>query len=251
MDRNFALEAHTVATRSNPNPDLEFEEAPIYNLVIQHPEATILWDTGAHPKAADGHWPRGLFEAYPIEDAEEHELSADLDRAGFDLSEIDAVIQSHLHMDHAGGLYNFDGTDVPIYVHEKELKYAYFSARTNEGSGGYLTEDIHYDLNWDIVNLDRELCLDGIEFVLLPGHTPGNLGLEVDVGDETLLFTSDLVEERTNYVQERPPGPGLVWNREQWFNSLHRVKDRERRTDATVIFGHDPEQMGDILDGWG
>lgn len=251
MDSNFVREADMVATRSEPNPDLEMVEAPIYNLVIDHPEATILWDTGAHPEAADGHWPPGLYEAYPVSNPSEHRLADDLDAAGYDLADIDAVVQSHLHMDHAGGLHNFDGTDVPVYVHEDELSYSYLSARTRAGGGGYITEDFHLDLNWQVVTLDRETHFPGVEFVKLPGHTPGTMGLEITLNDEVLLFTSDLVEEHDNFVQERPPGPGLVWNREAWFESLHAVKDRARRTDATVVYGHDSEQLDMILEGWG
>lgn len=250
MDKNFALEAHTVATRSDPNPDLEFADVPMYNLVIEHPEGTILWDTGVHPEAGDGHWPAGLFQAYPMDDAAEHTLEADLDRAGYELADIDYVVQSHLHMDHAGGLHNFADRDVPVFVHERELEYAYLSARTREGSAGYVTGDFHHDLDWRVVSLDRESHFDGIEFVHLPGHTPGTMGLRVELADETLVFTSDLVEEEANYAQQRPPGPGLVWNREVWMESLKRVKDELRRTDAEVVFGHDPEQLDAILDGW-
>lgn len=38
-------------------------------------------------------------------------------------------------IDHAGGLENFKGTDVPIYVHEKELKHAYYSVATKSDIG--------------------------------------------------------------------------------------------------------------------
>lgn len=221
---------------------------PVYNLVIEHPEATILRDTGIHPDAGEGHWPPGLFEAYPLEDAAKHRLVDDLSDAGFDVDKIDAVVQSHLHMDHAGGLHVFDGTDVPVYVHEAELQYAYLSARTRAGGGGYVTGDFHHDLNWRVVELERE---SHFEFVHLPGHTPGVLGLEVNHGDQRLLFTSDLVEEHLNYAQSRPLGPGLVSNRDMWFESLARVKDRVRRTDAEVIYGHDLKQLERILQGWG
>lgn len=43
----------------------------------------------------------------------------------------------HLHLDHAGGLENFKGTDVPIHVHEKELKHAYYSVATKTDIGVY------------------------------------------------------------------------------------------------------------------
>jgi glyoxylase-like metal-dependent hydrolase (beta-lactamase superfamily II) len=41
----------------------------------------------------------------------------------------------HLHLDHAGGLTYFKGTDVPIWVHELELKHAYFSVLTKTDLG--------------------------------------------------------------------------------------------------------------------
>ncbi|MCY4729940.1 N-acyl homoserine lactonase family protein [Natronomonas gomsonensis] len=250
MDKNFSLEAHTIATRSEPNPDLEFADTPIYNLIIEHSEGTILWDTGVHPDAGDGHWPPGLFEAYPIEDAAKHTLKADLNRTGYDLSDIDYVVQSHLHMDHAGGLHNFADKDIPVFVHEAELQYAYFSAQTKEGSAGYITDDFHHNINWQVISLDRESYFDGIEFIHLPGHTPGMMGLRVELDSGPLFFTSDLIEEQANYSQQRPPGPGLVWNREQWMESFKRVKDEVRRTGAEVIFGHDLDQLDRILEGW-
>lgn len=41
----------------------------------------------------------------------------------------------HLHLDHAGGLENFAGTDVPIYVHEAELKHAFYSIASKSDIG--------------------------------------------------------------------------------------------------------------------
>lgn len=44
----------------------------------------------------------------------------------------------HLHLDHAGGLSYFKGTDVPIYVHELELKHAFYSVLTKTDLGVYM-----------------------------------------------------------------------------------------------------------------
>lgn len=251
VDENFLIEASTAATASDPNPDLEMIDIPVYNLVVDHPEGVILWDTGIHPDARDGHWPSGLVNAFPPANPRDHRLDDDLATAGYDVDDIDYVVQSHLHMDHAGGLELFDGSETPIFVHERELKYAYYSAKTGEGSAGYVLEDFDHDLNWQILHLERETHLDGIEFVHLPGHTPGLFGMFIDLdGHPPLLFTSDMVDNRVNYEKEIPMGPGLIWNRETWFESLRRIKDLQRTTDAEVVFGHDPEQFERIEDGW-
>jgi len=81
-------------------------------------------DTGSHPEAGEGYWPAPLYETFEHRDAADHPLPADLERAGYALDDVDAVVQTHLHVDHAGGLHNFAGTDVPVYVHKEELKFA-------------------------------------------------------------------------------------------------------------------------------
>src|SRR6056297_2534093 len=128
----------TVPTSGMETPEVTFLDRgrvmADWNFVIETPERTILWDTGSHPEAGDGYWPAPLYEAFAHVDAAEHTLEGDLADAGFDLGDIDAVVMSHLHLDHAGGLENFAGTDVPIYVHREELPFAYYSAKTDEGS---------------------------------------------------------------------------------------------------------------------
>lgn len=57
---------------------------------------------------------------------------------GNDIADVRAVILGHLHMDHAGGLEHFVGTNVPIYVHEEEFKHACWAAATGSEGGLYL-----------------------------------------------------------------------------------------------------------------
>ncbi len=241
-DVNNVIEGATLGTADEPNPETMMGDGPVYNLVIDHPAATILWDTGSHPEADSGHWPAELYAAFehtglrPLED--------DLADAGYAVSDIDAVIQTHLHLDHAGGLYAFEGTDTPIYVHERELKYAYYSAKTSEGDEAYVAGDFDRDLNWRVVHDDREQHFDDLEFVRLPGHTPGLLGVRLELeGAGTVILAGDLAYSRTNYRDEQPMGGGLLWSKRHWFESLRTVKDLERRHDATVICGHDAADL--------
>lgn len=242
-DINHIIEGFELGSAAEPNPDAPMGEGPVYNLVIDHPEATILWDTGSHPEAGEGHWPAELYAAFEHYDADEHHLDDDLEEAGYALSDIDAVIQSHLHLDHAGGLHHFAGTEVPIYVHEEELKFAYYSAKTDAGSPAYVAADFDHDLNWQVVHREREPRFEGIEFLHLPGHTPGLMGLDLATDDGRVLVIGDQAYMRANYDEERPLGAGLLWGKRAWYDSLRTVQDRERREDATVICGHDADDL--------
>ncbi|ELY61781.1 N-acyl homoserine lactonase family protein [Natronolimnohabitans innermongolicus] len=251
-DQNYMIEGHTLGTHDEPNPDVDYGEIPVWSLVIDHPEGTILWDTGNHHEALEGHWPEELLQAFYPHDAHEHRLDDDLEEAGYSIDDIDYVFQTHLHLDHAGGLEFFDGTDVPIFVHEKEVKFAYYSAKTDEGSGAYILEDFDHDLNWQILHQDREQHFEDLEFVRFPGHTPGLTGTVIHLDDEgTIVFAGDQLYRAENFEDEAPLGAGLLWGKTEWFDSLQRIKSLERRHDAEVVYGHDSDQFESIRDGWG
>ncbi|WP_136716982.1 N-acyl homoserine lactonase family protein [Halorientalis salina] len=249
-DANFMLENAVVGTADEPNPDLLRGEGPVYNLVIDHPEATILWDTGSHPDAGDGYWPAELYAAFEHFDADDHALPDALDDAGYGVDDIDAVVQTHLHLDHAGGLHNFAGTDVPVYVHEAELKYAYYSASTDHGSDAYVRADFDHDINWQVIHRDRETHFEDVEFLHLPGHTPGLLGTKLDLdGHGTVVLAGDQAYVRENYDDGHPMGGDLLWSKRDWQESLRWLRDIERRHDADVYCGHDSDDAERLAEG--
>jgi N-acyl homoserine lactone hydrolase len=242
-DMNFALDGEVVAVHSDQSPDLEYGEYAVWNLLIDHPDATVLWDTGSHPDAADGHWPPQAFEAFAHVDADERDLETALDEVGYTIDDIDIVVQSHLHLDHAGGLYQFEGTDVPVYVHRREIEHAYLSAKTDRGGMAYLPGDFDRDLNWTVVDGERQL-LPGIDLLELPGHTPGLLGAHVEREDnDDLLIAGDEAFLAPNYEAGREMGSSIVYDSRAWAESRRKLLDLERRTGATVLYGHDLDQF--------
>jgi N-acyl homoserine lactone hydrolase len=241
-DARQVVQGYKFGTRSKPNPETVMGEGPLYNVVIDHPEATILWDTGAHPDAADGYWSEDQLDAFEIVD-DPPDLRTALDEAGYELGDLDAVIQSHLHMDHAGGLYAFDGTDVPIYVHVDEFEHAYLAAQTDRGDEWYIAEDFHHDLDWEIVSRDAMKLFAGIELVHLPGHTPGLLGVQVETASGTALLISDQADIHLNYEAEIPMSGGMMWSKAHWERSLEEVRARARPDDALVAAGHDEDDV--------
>ena len=242
-DVNRVIEGYRRATASEPEPELLVGDGPVYNLLIDHPNGVILWDTGSHPEAGSGHWPADLYDAFEHYDAEEYPLDDSLEAVGYGVEDVDYVLQTHLHLDHAGGLEHFAGTDVPIFVHEAELKHAYYSTIHSNGSDAYVLEDFDHDLNWRVIHRERERIFTDLDFLHLPGHTPGVLGVLAFLDERTVLLTSDEAYVRANYDYELPLGGELLWSKPHWRRSLRWLKDLERRHDALVVCGHDAEDV--------
>ncbi|MFB6109843.1 MAG: N-acyl homoserine lactonase family protein [Halodesulfurarchaeum sp.] len=241
-DARHVLEGYQFGTREAPEPDTIMGTGPIYNVLIDHPEATLLWDTGAHP-AAEDRWTDEQYDHFEFLGGEEARLEPSLLEAGYAIESIDGVIQSHLHFDHAGGLHHFAGGDVPIYVHERELEHAYLSSQTDRGGKWYDAKDFHHDLQWDLVQRKSRTLYEGIEVFHLPGHTPGLLGVEIAVQNGAVLLISDHADLRLNYEEAVPMSGGMIWNKEAWYESLEHVRTRAQRVDGLVVAGHDADDL--------
>lgn len=69
----------------------------------------------------------------------------------------------------------FRDTNVPIYVHKKELKYALYSVATKTDARTYQLEDLDFGLNWQ--------AFHGEVFELTAGVTPRHVpGLAIFAG---------------------------------------------------------------------
>jgi len=243
-DVNFALDGTVAATHSDPDPDLEYAEFAVWNLLVDHPEATVLWDTGSHPDAADGYWPAPLYEAFAHPDAGDRDLQTALADVDYGVDDVDCVVQSHLHVDHAGGLQQFAGTDVPVYVHRRELEHAYLSANSAAGGDAYLASDFDHDLAWRVIDQPRYRLLEGVELLHVPGHTPGLLGAHLArEAAEDVLIAGDAAFLEANYEDGRSMGASLLTDSRAAEESVAFLRDLERRHDARVLYGHDREQF--------
>ncbi|KAI7759961.1 hypothetical protein LZL87_010383 [Fusarium oxysporum] len=212
------------------------------SVVIEHPEdGLLLYETGAgkdYPEV----WGPQLTDIFARgEHNEDLELDAAIKKTGHDIKDVKGVIIGRLHLDHAGGLEHFRGTGMPIYVHEVELKNAFYSVTTKVdiGISLYLPTYLQFDLNWTPLYGDSILIACGITVQLCPGRTPGLCIMQVNLKESgTWIFTSDLYIVQENYDNLSTQG-WLKRDHAAWSQSNQLVHMLQKATVAKVILGHD------------
>lgn len=222
-----------------------------YCVLVQHPVlGNVLFDTGIDSRWQT-RWPRNLVEGYPV--AQSFDLKEKLLELGLYVDDIDYVIISHLHFDHAGNLWMFRGTKAGagVIVQEEEARHAFLCANRYDCAEGTYHGDgyVRHEFNgldgigFELVRGDVKLA-DDLELVLLPGHTPGTMGLVVRTEHTgTVVFPSDAVYNHFNYG---PPAmkPGMCARPEEFVGSIEKVRQIVEREHGTLFYSHDVETFG-------
>jgi len=223
----------------------------------------VLCDTGINAKyIVDGK----AWAGSPAAGGEDWVLKS-LDEIGLDPHDIQLVIYTHLHNDHAGNCHLFPKATHIFQEEEwKELLDPLPSMMIRGDFDQSLIPELK-ELNCQKVVGDVEL-LDGLELILTPGHTAGSQCLLVTTSDGIYNLAGDTIHvfpiafpEMTEMtlmdgtILPITPAPkhwgnavpsSLVYDHYAWFRSIYRIKSilRERRF---LIPGHEPALVGKIF----
>jgi glyoxylase-like metal-dependent hydrolase (beta-lactamase superfamily II) len=133
-----------------------------------------------------------------------------LKAAGIDPKDIDAVIPSHGHIDHIGGILAEDGSrnfpNAQIYIAQVDLEYWTDEAarKGTAGEGSMLAARKNLLPNRDriIFYNDGKEVIPGVQAMATPGHTYGHTAFVVNSGGQTLFVGGDLVHH--DIIIEKP-----------------------------------------------
>ncbi len=205
---------------------------PIWAYLLRGDDGLLLVDTGM-PRGCVGN-ERYFGEMEPgdliMPQMQSGDMVAEvLDRQGLHPQDIDGVIFTHRHFDHAGGSGIFQGTR--ILIHTDELQ----ALRQDPE----LPEWIDLGLRYETVQ-DGAEPMPGVRLVHTPGHTPGHMSLLLrPQGVRPLLLTIDAVYTRRNWQDDIL---GAMTDRAQGQASVDRLRAVAEAEDAAVFFGHDRDQ---------
>ena len=90
---------------------------PVYSVLIEHTDGLFMFNSGYDLDLVTRVLPFELPEQ-----TEEQTVTEALAKCGFKPTDVDAIINSHLHFDHCGG--NRHLTNATTYLHREELREA-------------------------------------------------------------------------------------------------------------------------------
>ena len=219
--------------------------SPALAILIKHPTAGyILYDTG-NDDAWEETYSEDMKKTYPI--TELITIADALKKEGLTVQDIDILILSHLHFDHAGGMKYFVNTKAGAHtvVSAAELKEVMeqVAGAESQVSGAYLGQLFLNLSGVQFVPVMNEWeVAEGVTLFEQNCHTAGLLGMRIQLQDRTVIFTGDTVYTAEAYEKELPPGGSINKTNEEFFANLKRLKQMETDYQAEVFFGHDYEQ---------
>ena len=230
---------------------------PVYVWVIDGGDEKIVVDSGVEEAK------NGMFHGFPGKGGGEKGLREAMEKVNLKPEDVDKLIITHLHFDHAANAKLF--TNARIYVQKREWESA-------------LNPPLHYRQTYDSSMLypleEMDLCLidgdveiaEGVKAVLLPGHTKGMQGVAVETEKGTYLLAADHFYTYFNFFPPKQPiqmtdtagntveiptsplpflPPGLHVDLSEWYESCFKALSVAKK--ANILPGHDPSLEGRVF----
>lgn len=173
-------------------------------------------------------------------------LDQSLARLGLSREDIDLVVNTHLHFDHAGGntRHTDDGALIPAFPKAQYIvqRGEYEDAvQANERTRASYRPDNFMPITdanrWDLLDGNSEL-LPGITAVLTPGHTRFHQGVKIESEGQTAFYLGDLIPTVSHLPLPFIMGYDLA--PVQTLETKRGLLDRAYADHWLLLFEHDP-----------
>jgi glyoxylase-like metal-dependent hydrolase (beta-lactamase superfamily II) len=219
-------------------------------LLVEAPEALVLVDTGIGNKEDEK-----FRDIYGVaNDGDPTRLEDAIRAAGFSPEDVDIVLNTHLHFDHAGGdtTRTPDGRVLPSFpaarhvVQRGEFDFAHSANERIRAS--YLEPNFDPVAEaglWDFVDGEAAVTA-GVRVLPTPGHTPFHHSVLVEDGGDVACFLGDVCP--TSAHLPLPWVMGYDLEPLVTLESKRALWTRAREEAWLLIFQHDPDVPWGRLD---
>ena len=190
----------------------------------------------------------GLGNKHELKFYKPHNLKdivEEINRVGYNLSEITDVVLTHLHFDHCGYATIFDKNKNAIPTFPNATYWLSKAQWGNYRNPLLYEKDALFAENIDSVFESNQLTLieedtelyDGFILKLYDGHSPGQIAAFIDTGDEKIVYPGDVVPTSAHV--------SLGWLSAFDNNAALAMEEKKRLLDKVVqeerraIFYHD------------
>jgi len=213
-------------------------------LLVQTGSRNIIVDTGYGDKLTDKQKANMRWQR------PQGSLPDSLARLGLSATDINLVIDTHLHGDHAGGntRYAEDGkTILPVFpnaeyvVQRREYDDAMHpNERTRATYFPMNYQPLYESGQMRLLEGDTELA-HGVFGVVTRGHTPAHMSVRLESNGQHLLFVCDMASYAIHFER-------LGWMTGYDVEPLETLENKRRwqkwalETNAILVFPHDPQR---------
>ena len=203
---------------SHPRPNTLISN---YAYLVNAADGVLLFDTGLGP-------PHEAID--PVYRPRRNDLSALLLREGVSLSDIDVIVNCHLHFDHCGG--NFLFPHARFVVQRTELEEA-------RKPGFTVREWFDFDgVQLEVVDGNHSIW-PGVQVVATPGHTSGHQSLVLNTNEGLVILAGQAAESAAGFEE----GTG-GWDPESQEVGAASIASLKAMAPTRVLFAHDEGEWG-------
>jgi glyoxylase-like metal-dependent hydrolase (beta-lactamase superfamily II) len=212
------------------------EKINYYIWCIKGDGETVVVDTGVTPALARERELEGYVNPAEV-----------LARIDVKAQEVEHVVITHMHFDHANGVSLFPRAT--FYIQEDEYRFwtedpvavrPPFASVSDTASTDYLSS-LAGTGRLALLQGDQQI-MPGIQCVLAPGHTPALQAVAVNTAKGTAILGSDCAHVFRNYHEDWPSV--LIVDLVGWMKTFDKL--REKASAPDLLFpGHDRRMLDD------
>ena len=238
----FGVVPKTLWEKKFPADEKNRIKLALNSILIKTAKELILVETGI-----GGDLDPKFYDYYSVE--RKPGLVLSLEKLGYQAEDIDLVVNTHLHFDHCGGntSKNEKGEDAPTFpkaryiIQKGEWEDALHPSERDKAS--YLEQNFlpleKYGL-LQLVDGNKEIS-EGVEVIVVPGHTSRHQCLKVSTGGKVFFFLGDLVPTSAHvglsYIMSYDLFP------QQTLENKREYFEQAIEEDWILAFNHDPEHF--------